>query len=127
MIKRLFCLLVFLAIIAGCQKGKNRCEDFKTGTFRFVKPDLKRFKIVRNESTQTETDSITGLTITGNVDWTSDCGYKVKYTKVSDPKYNEVIGTETKFEILAVFDNKLTVKSVGLGGTMESEMIKVSP
>ncbi len=124
-----FLVAVFLLIgtISCEKKPKNRCTDFKTGTFRFLSPEFKRFKVVRNESEQTETDSLTGLSITGDVDWTSDCSYKVTYTKVSDPKYASVVGTSSTINILAIFDDKLTVKSQGLGGTMEVEMIKTAP
>ena len=120
-------ILLSVSLFSCEQKEKNRCTDFKTGTFRFVDPKFKRFKVVRNESTQTETDSVTGLAITGDVDWTSDCSYKVTYTKASDPKYASVIGTSSRVQILAIFDDKLTVKSQGLGGIMEVEMIKTAP
>jgi hypothetical protein len=121
-------LAVVLLIGVGCErKEKNRCNDFRTGTFRFVNPGLKQFKIIRDEETQTETDSISGLTITGDVDWTNECSYKITYTKVSDPKYKSIIGEVTTVEILAVFDDKLTVKSVGVGGSLESEMVKTNP
>lgn len=124
----LITLLAFGMIGLGCErKEKNRCEDFRTGTFRFVKPEYKRFKVVRDEKTQTETDSISGLTLTGNINWTSECGYTVTYSKVSDPRYNSVIGAVTTVQIIAIFDDKLTVKSVGVGGTLESEMVKTGP
>ena len=123
--------LIYIALLvialAGCEKKeKDRCYDFRTGTFRFLKPEFKRFKVVRTESTQTETDSISGLTLVGDIKWTSPCNYQITYTKVSDPKYASVIGSVTNIQILAVFDKKLTVKSVGVGGTMESEMIKTA-
>jgi hypothetical protein len=124
-----FLLMILLSgAFIGCEKKeKNRCTDFKTGTFRFLDSKFRRFAIVRSESTQTETDSVTGLTITGDVDWTSDCSYKVTYTKVSDAKYASVVGLSSTIQILAVFDDKLTIKSQGVGGTMELEMIKTAP
>jgi len=118
--------LLSAAIFCACKpEKKDRCTDFKTGTFKLLKPGFERFKIVRTETTQTETDSVTGLSITGNVKWTSDCRYTVTFTKVNDPKYESVIGTKSNVEIVAIFDNKLTCKSEGLGGTMEVEMVKV--
>jgi hypothetical protein len=124
-----FLLMILLSggFISCEKKEKNRCTDFKTGTFRFLDSKFRRFAIVRSESTQTETDSVTGLTITGDVDWTSDCSYKVTYTKVSDAKYASVVGLSSTIQILAVFDDKLTIKSQGVGGTMELEMIKTAP
>ena len=120
----LLTMISFAAVISCEKKEKDRCTDFKTGTFRFVKPELKRFKVVRDNREQVETDSVTGLTIRGNVKWTSDCSYKVTYTKVSDSNYSSVVGATSNVKILAIFDNKLTCKSEGLGGTMEVEMIK---
>jgi hypothetical protein len=125
----IFLLPILLSVsFTGCEKKeKNTCADFKTGTFRFVASKYRRFAVVRSESTQIETDSITGLTITGDVEWTSDCSYKVTYTKVSDAKYASVVGLSSTIKILATFDNRLTIKSEGVGGTMEAEMIKTAP
>ena len=123
----LFAVLL-TAGLTGCEPAKkDRCTDFKTGTFKFLKPGYEQFTIVRTENEQTEIDSVSGLRITGDVNWTSDCKYTVTFTKVSDPKYESVIGTKTDVQILAIFDDRLTCKTQGLGGTMEVEMVKIAP
>ncbi len=124
--KYIYFLLLSLIFTACEPAKKDRCTDFRTGTFKFLKPGYGRFKIVRTETSQTETDSLTGLSITGNVKWISDCNYTVTFTKVNDPKYESIIGTKSDVQIIAIFDDKLTCKSQGLGGTMEVEMIKIN-
>lgn len=118
-------LTLLLIINFSCSSPEKKCADFKTGNFKYSDPQYQNFKIVRSGSTQTEMDSVTGLEIQGDVKWTSDCSYTLKYTKVNNPAYSSVVDKEINVEIIKISDNKITCKSESSDGTTEVELEKI--
>ncbi len=113
-------LLINLSVFAQ----EKKCSDFKTGYFKYPKEEYKKYKVVRYDSIQTETDTITGVKMEGSISWKSDCEYELTYTKVSEPKYAKAIGQKLKVEIIKITGNTVLCKSEGGGITLEIEMIK---
>lgn len=103
---------------------EKKCSDFKTGNFKYSKEEYKRYKVVRYDSTQIETDTITGVKMEGSISWKSDCEYELIYTKVSEPKYAKAIGQKLKVEIIKITGNTVLCRTEGGGITLEIEMIK---
>lgn len=103
---------------------EKKCSDFKTGTFKYSKEEYKKYKVVRYDSTQIETDTITGVKMEGSISWKSDCEYELIYTKVSEPKYAKALGQKLKVEIIKITGNTTLCKTEGGGITLEIEMIK---
>jgi hypothetical protein len=113
-------LLINLSVFAQ----EKKCSDFKTGNFKYSKQEYKKYKVVRYNSIQIETDTITGVKMEGTINWKSDCEYELTYTKVSDPKYAKAIGQKLKVEIIKITGNTILCKSEGGGITLEIEMTK---
>lgn len=114
---------ILLISLSGFAQEK-KCSDFKIGNFNYSKHEYKRYKVARYNSTQIETDSITGIIMEGSISWKSDCEYELIYTKVSEPKYANVIGQKLKVEIIKISGNTVLCKTEGLGIKLELEMIK---
>jgi hypothetical protein len=108
-----------------CYGQDKKCSDFKTGKFVYTKPEYKRYKMIRTETTQIETDSITGLVLEGAINWKSECVYELTYTKISDKKYSNLIGQKINAEIIKILGNNLICKSEGAGTKLELEMTKI--
>ena len=121
-IKFIFWLIFLINLSIFAQEKK--CSDFKTGNFKYSKEEYKRYKVVRYDSTQIETDTITGVKMEGSISWKSDCEYELIYTKVSEPKYVKAIGQKLKVEIIKITGNNVLCKTEGGGITLEIEMIK---
>lgn len=121
-IKFIIGLILLINFSAFAQEKK--CSDFKTGHFKYSKEEYKRYKVVRYDSTQIETDTITGVKMKGSISWKSDCEYELIYTKVSEPKYAKAIGQKLKVEIIKITGNNVLCKTEGGGITLEIEMIK---
>lgn len=103
---------------------ERKCSDFKTGVFHYSKPEYKKYKVVRTKTIQTETDTITGMAIEGSINWTSDCHYELIYTKVSEPKYESLIGQKIIVQIVKIVGNTVLCTSEGFGLKLELEMVK---
>lgn len=115
--------LLFLINFSTLAQEK-KCSDFKIGNFKYSKEEYKRYKVVRHDSTQIETDTITGAKMEGSINWKSDCEYELIYTKVSEPKYDKAIGQKLKVEIIKITGNTILCKTEGRGITLEIEMTK---
>lgn len=73
------------ALTNGCErqeKKTNPCANFRTGKFRYAGEEHNDWKIIRNDSIQTEVNKKTGVRITCSIEWTSDCEYQLTYLEV---------------------------------------------
>ena len=115
----IFCLLFFL-ILSSCYQPQRKCQDFKTGTFRFdyeVNGEMKTGKFTRDSDYSVE--YYDGKIDSATVKWLNDCefvlqdlksktsiqmkilsttekSYTFEYNKVGQPK--KVRGTAFKIE-----------------------------
>lgn len=117
-----FLLFAFTNVVVSQQK---KCADFKTGTFSYSNPVFKRFKVVRKENIQIETDTITGIVLEGAIEWKSDCEYVLTYIKVPETAKKGILGQKIKVKIVNVTGNKILCRSEGLGLTKDIEMIRI--
>jgi hypothetical protein len=74
-------ILIILFTACSNQPEKIPCSRFKTGEF-FIKPKngISSFTLLRDDSTQYETEEKTGKTSTYKVNWTGDCEYQLLFT-----------------------------------------------
>ncbi|WP_031453214.1 hypothetical protein [Flavobacterium chungangense] len=122
-IKFIVLLILFFTNIAFSQEKK--CFDFKVGTFSYNNPIYKKYKVIRKETVQIETDTVTGLILEGVVEWKSDCQYVLTYTKVSNKDHEKILGQKINVDISNILGNTFVCKSEGLGIKMELEMTKI--
>lgn len=104
---------------------EKKCVDFKTGVFSYFNPDYKRYKVVRKENVQIETDTITGIVLEGAIEWKSDCEYVLTYIKVPDNAKKGILGQKISVQISNIAGNKILCRSEGLGLKKDIEMIKI--
>lgn len=124
MYKICFSLLIFLLSISTYSQSKE-CSNFKVGNFRYSHPDYSKYKVIRTESLQIETDTITGFELKGTIKWLSDCEYELVYSEISDSKFNAIIGQKVKALITNIEGNKIMCKSECMGIKLDMEMIKI--
>lgn len=125
MFKIYFSLLIYILSISTYSQSKE-CSNFKVGNFRYSHPDYSKYKVIRTENIQIETDSITGFEVKGIVKWISDCEYELVYSEVSNSKYQSIIGQKVKTFITSIEGNKIMCKSEGMGRKLDIEMIKIN-
>jgi len=116
---------LFLLINFACFAQEKKCTDFKIGKFVYSKPEYKRFKVTRTETTQIEIDSVTGIVLEGSIEWKSECAYELTYTKISNQNMSSMIGQKLKSEIIKISGNNIICKTEGVGMELELEMTKV--
>jgi len=121
-IKFIILLLIFFNAAFSQEK---KCSDFKNGTFSYNNPIFKRYKVVRKEAVQIETDTVTGLVFEGAIEWKSDCQYVLTYTKVSNKAQEKMLGQKINVEITNISGNTIVCKSEAFGVKMDLEMTKV--
>ncbi len=121
---KLIVLCLFTFTIVGFSQDK-KCVDFKTGKFSYFNPAYKRYKVVRREKVQIETDTVTGIVLEGAIEWKSDCEYVLTYTKVPDNAKKGVLGQKISVQIVSISGNKILCRSEGLGLKKDIEMIKI--
>lgn len=124
MYKICFSLLISLISISTYSQSKE-CSNFKVGNFRYSHPDYSKYKVIRTENLQIETDTITGLEIKGTIKWISDCEYELIYSEISDSRFNAIIGQKVTAYITNIEENKIMCKSECMGIKLEMEMIKI--
>ena len=115
-------LLIFVNVMFSQEK---KCLDFKTGTFSYNNPALKRFKVVRKENIQIETDTVTGSIVEGSIEWKSDCNYVLTYTKITIKVLEKLLGQTINVEIANISGNTILCKTEGFGRKVDLEMTKV--
>lgn len=120
-----FILLSVLCFVNIGFSQEKKCSNFKTGTFFYNNSAYKRFKVIRKETIQIETDTVTGLILEGVVEWKSDCQYILTYTKVSSKAHEKILGQKINAEISNIVGNTFLCKSEAFGVTMELEMTKI--
>ena len=116
---------LFLFINLACFAQEKKCTDFKIGKFIYSKPEYKRFKVTRTETTQIEIDSVTGIVLEGSIEWKSECVYELTYTKISNQNMSSMLGQKLKSEIIKISGNNIICKTEGVGMVLELEMTKV--
>jgi len=78
LILSLFIILILNVFVAEAQNAD--CALFRRGTFTIKSPvDESYTIIVRTDSTQTETNSLSNQQMTARITWTSDCSYTLLY------------------------------------------------
>ena len=116
---------LFLLINFASFAQEKKCIDFKIGKFIYSKPEYKRFKVTRTETTQIEIDSVTGIVLEGAIEWKTECAYELTYTKISNQNMSSMIGQKLKSEIIKISGNNIICKIEGVGMELELEMTKV--
>ncbi|WP_141248476.1 hypothetical protein [Flavobacterium sp. ACN6] len=117
--------LFLFAITTMVFSQEKKCVDFKTGVFSYINPVYKRYKVVRKENVQIETDTVTGIVLEGAIEWKSDCEYVLTYVKVPDNAKNGILGQKINVQINNITGNKILCRSEGLGFKKDIEMIKI--
>ena len=82
--KQFYPILSLLTVLFGnvfsSQAQKTDCSLFRRGTFTIKSPvDESYTIIVRTDSTQTETNTLSNQQMTARITWTSDCSYTLLY------------------------------------------------
>lgn len=75
-------ITAFLFISCSSSSGKESCNQYRTGKFRYHvkgKNNGNYFVIERDETTQKETNEKTHVTSTASIKWTSNCTYELQY------------------------------------------------
>jgi len=123
MYKIYFSFLIFIISISTYSQNKE-CSNFKVGNFRYSHPEYSKYKVVRTENLQIETDTITGFKVKGTIKWISDCEYELIYSEISDSRFNAIIGQKVTAFITNIDGNKIICKSECMGIKLDMEMIK---
>ena len=116
---------LLLLVITACYSQEKRCTAFLNGKFKYVNPEYVNFIVTRNDSLQTEIDSVNKISVEGSVKWISNCKYVLTYTKVNIPSLQNLIGREVNVEIKKIEDNKITCSSKMDDNILELQMIKI--
>ena len=122
--KNIICLIIFTALFVCCDSEK-KCSDFKTGNFIYVNPNFADWKVTRNDTLQTETNTANGLKVSGTVKWKSDCEYEIVYVKTNHPKLQKMIGQKVNVKIIRIENDTITYQATSDTIKMESKMIKI--
>jgi len=74
-----FTCFLFIFFIQSCSsKKKPDCSKLKLGTFNYTNTITgTKYKIVRRQTTQIETNLVTGEVIKKGIKWLSDCEYEL--------------------------------------------------
>ena len=91
--KNVGCLIsVFTIFILSCFsfKNPNDCSKIKTGRFYYYRKALLRSKvnIERTDTTQIETNPISGLVLRSRIAWKSSCSYDMFVNSLSQTRLN---------------------------------------
>lgn len=121
---RFFVVLFFLVTYNDFSQS-NDCTKFKIGTFKYANPEQEHFSIVRKDSIQIETDTKTGYTMTGKVEWLDKCKYKLTYIKVSNDAHSFIIGTSFNVDITNIKNNSYTFTAYDDTRKMDGEIVKI--
>ncbi|WP_203256841.1 hypothetical protein [Hyunsoonleella ulvae] len=84
------------------------CSDFRTGNFEYDNTSYSAWKITRTNSEQIETNTSTGLIIHNDIEWLSDCEFKLTCSKVSQKEYEYAVGKVFKIIITDTAKNGYT-------------------
>ncbi len=68
------------------------CNEFRTGVFKYSNPNYTEWTVKRFDSIQIETSNKTGIEIHSSIEWNTDCDYILTCQKVTDAKYQNIIG-----------------------------------
>lgn len=79
-------------------------EYFKRGNFKYSGIINTDVKIIRTDSTQVEIDGKSKFVY--DINWQSNCEYSLTYKKVSDKKFNYLIGKTIKVKIIDTLPNE---------------------
>lgn len=120
--------IVLLCFSCNNKKGTGDCSQVKNGEF-YLSSSLAdtRYRIVRTDSIQQETDLSTGYVFTLRVEWINDCEYDLHFISV-DPVikptteeekklWYEYISSPSRVRIINVEKNyyEVNVKRKGMG------------
>jgi hypothetical protein len=73
-------VLLAVSLVSGAQN--TDCSKVKNGSFKQADEGQGEMIIIRKGKTQTEENSATGLKLSMDINWTSDCTYELKNVKV---------------------------------------------
>lgn len=120
-----YLFLLFFLTTYNTFAQSSDCSKFKTGDFKYTNPDFEHFMIVRNDSIQIETDTKSGVIMTGSIKWLSDCKYTLTYTEVNDSNRESIIGLQFYVDIISTKDNTYKYKAYNDTHKMTGEILKI--
>ena len=82
--KKLLFACYILIFVSSCDQTKINCTKFRTGKFVSHSADEQYTILERNDTTQIETNKITGHIFKSKIKWTSDCEYEL--TSIEESK-----------------------------------------
>jgi hypothetical protein len=75
-------VIILLAVSFVSDAQSMDCTKLKSGTFKTADEGQGEMIITRKGKTQTEENQATGLKLSMDINWTSDCSYELKNVKV---------------------------------------------
>lgn len=110
-------LLFYLCICSTCLLAQEpACKDFKTGTFVLSNQEMGRdYRIIRNDSIQTEMVLNTGQSSKFRVKWLDDCTYELRIIEGPSEVMEFYKDKILKVTILATKGNEYTFEAQSPG------------
>jgi hypothetical protein len=94
--------LMFLIFNLNIYSQEKKCSDYKVGKFTYTNPFYKKWKVLRNETEQIETDEVNKIQLRASINWVSDCEYILTYTKFDDSEEHPIVGQKINVKIIKV-------------------------
>ena len=93
--------------------AQEDCAKIKNGTFKSVEEGRGDLIIIRKGKVQTEEHAATGLKLTMEVVWTSDCTYELRNVRVVKGEFSNPFpaGAVLHNEVIEVSDKSYRVRS----------------
>lgn len=89
----------------NCSTKSIKCDEFKTGFFKYKGTKEIYWDVTRNDSIQIEYNKKYNLKMTAHVKWFSDCQYVLTYKEVNDSSFIHLIGMKIKIDIINTSKN----------------------
>ena len=119
-------LLLIAIFFTGFATFAQNCTDFKTGTFKYTAAEMKGITIVRTATSQAETQDKTGATVSGPIEWISDCEYVMTCKKVTLKDMEHMLNKQIKVKITKTDGKKYTCTATMEGMEFDMEIIKTA-
>jgi hypothetical protein len=85
------------------EADSNCVTEFGKGKYRYINPEYRDVEIIRRKRKQIEKTEDSKLVY--KIEWISPCNYVLTYLKVSEPKYEYLIGQKIDVKIIDVLEN----------------------
>jgi len=84
----------------------NPCDNFKTGSFKYLDEPYTEVVIKRTKKYQYEHNKEDGMKLKFKIDWINDCHYTLTYIKVNSKTNKSVLGKKINVFITEIITPK---------------------